>query len=95
MPDRRKGPTPGTKRWAQRNSFSPQVLHEAVDKANHILEVYGTELHFSLHEASGEMIVRVINTKDESVIREIPPERVLDFVADVKEMLGFIIDKLI
>ena len=75
--------------------FSPEVLHEAVDKANHTLEVYGTELRFSLHEASGEMIVRVINTEDESVIREIPPERVLDFVANVKEMLGFIIDKLI
>ncbi len=55
-------------------AFPPQVLHEAVDKANHILEVYGTELHFSLHEASGEMIVRVINTKDELNFRRTKDE---------------------
>ncbi|TEB15532.1 flagellar protein FlaG [Pelotomaculum sp. FP] len=74
---------------------SPEVLEEAVDKANRTLETYGTELRFSIHEASGEIMVRVINTKDDSVIREIPPERVLDFVANVKKMLGIIIDKLI
>lgn len=74
---------------------SPQVLGEATDKANRTLEAYGTELRFSIHEASGEVMVRVINTKDDSVVREIPPERVLDFVANVKKMLGIIIDKLI
>ena len=74
---------------------SPQVLEEAVDKANRTLETYGTELRFSIHEASGEVMVKVINTEDDSVVREIPPERVLDFVANVKKMLGIIIDKLI
>lgn len=63
---------------------SPQVLEEAADKANRTLETYGTELRFSIHEGSGEMMVKVINTKDDSVVREIPPERVLDFVANVK-----------
>jgi len=74
---------------------SSQVLEEAVDKANRTLETYGTELRFSIHEASGEIMVKVINARDDSVIREIPPERVLDFVANVKKMLGIIIDKLI
>lgn len=76
-------------------TLSPQVLGEAIDKANRTLGAYGTELRFSIHEASGEVMVKVINTKDDSVVREIPPERVLDFVANVKKMLGIIIDKLI
>lgn len=70
-------------------------LEEAVDKANKTMETYNTELRFSIHEASGEIMVKVINTKDNSVMREIPPERVLDFVAHVKKMLGIIIDKFI
>jgi len=74
---------------------SSQLLGDAVDKANRTLETYGTELRFSIHEESGEVMVRVINTRDDSVIREIPPERVLDFVASVKKMLGIIIDRLI
>lgn len=79
---------------AEKTSFS-QVLGDAVDKANRTMETYGTELRFIIHEDSGELMVRVINTRDGSVIREIPPERVLDFVASVKKMLGIIIDTLI
>jgi flagellar protein FlaG len=74
---------------------SPQILGKAVEQANRTLETYGTELRFSIHEDSGEVMVKVINTRDDSVIREIPPELVLDFVASVKKMLGIIIDKLI
>lgn len=79
---------------AEKTSFS-QVLGDAVDKANRTMETYGTELRFIIHEDSGELMVRVINTRDGSVIREIPPERVLVFVASVKKMLGIIIDTLI
>lgn len=71
------------------------ILEEAVEKANKTMETYGTELRFSIHEASGEIMVKVINTRDNTVIREIPPERILDFVAHVKKMLGIIIDKFI
>lgn len=70
-------------------------LEKAVDKANNIMETCGTELHFSIHEASGEMMVKIVSKKDNSVIREIPPEHVLNFVAHVKKMLGLMIDKFI
>ncbi|OPY58772.1 MAG: flagellar protein FlaG [Pelotomaculum sp. PtaU1.Bin035] len=70
-------------------------LEEAVEQANKTMETYNTELRFSIHKASEEVMVKVINTKDNSVIREIPPERVLDMVAYVKKMLGIIIDKFI
>lgn len=90
-----KSPFPGQPEGEAKKILPTQVLEEAVDKANRTLETYGTELRFSIHDASGEMMVKVINTKDDSVVREIPPERVLDFVANVKKMLGIIIDKLI
>jgi len=72
-----------------------QKLEEAVEQTNKTMETYGTELRFSIHEESGEIMVKVIDTRDNSVIREIPPERILDMVAYVKKMLGFIIDKFI
>ncbi len=76
-------------------SLNREVLEEAVEKVNQTMETYRTELRFQIHEGSGEMMVKVINTKDDTVIREIPPENVLDFVAHVKKMLGIIIDKFI
>lgn len=70
-------------------------VDKAVDLLNKTMESYTTELQFKLHKDSGEYIVKIINTKDNSVIREIPPERVLDMVAHFKKILGLIVDKFI
>lgn len=84
---------------AKQEDPNEHILEEAIEQANKTMETYNTELRFSIHKDSGEIAVKVINTKDNSVIREIPPERVLDFVAHVKKMLkkmlGVMIDKFI
>lgn len=79
----------------QQKRLDRQRLEEAVEQANKTMETYRTELRFSIHEDSQEMMVEVINTADNSVIREIPPERILNFISHVKKMLGIIIDKFI
>lgn len=79
----------------RKEGLARQRLVKAVDNANKIMETCNTELHFSIHEASGEMMVKIVSKKDNSVIREIPPERVLNFVAHVKKMLGLMLDKFI
>jgi flagellar protein FlaG len=78
-----------------KDALDQRKLEKAVDQINKTMDDYGTELRFSIHKDSGEMMVKVVSVKDNSVIREIPPERLLDFVAHVKEMLGIIIDKFI
>jgi len=77
------------------DSIDRHKLEEAVGQINKTMETYNTELRFSIHEASGEVMVQVINTEDGSVIREIPPEPILEIVAYVKKMLGIIVDKFI
>ncbi len=78
---------------------SPEILREkleqAVEQLNNTMRVYYTNLRFEIHEKSGEIMVKVLNSEDGSVVREIPPEKTLDMVAYFKEMLGLIIDKLI
>lgn len=77
----------------QQERYNGEQIQKAVDKMNMTMETYNTELRFTLHQKSGEYIIKVINTKDNSVIREIPPEKVLNMVAYFKEMLGFVVDK--
>ncbi|MFZ5647488.1 MAG: flagellar protein FlaG [Bacillota bacterium] len=72
-----------------------KAVEKAVDLINKTMESYSTELQFTLHKASGEYMVKVINSKDHSVVREIPPERVLDMVAHFKKVLGLIVDEFI
>lgn len=70
-------------------------VKKAVELLNKTMESYNTELRFTMHEKSGEYMIKIINTMDNSVIREIPPRKVLDMVAYFKELLGFIVDKFI
>lgn len=71
-----------------------QKVERAIVLLNKTMESYNTEVRFTLHEKSGEFMVNVVNSKDSSVIREIPPKRVLDMVAHFKEVLGLIVDRL-
>lgn len=73
----------------------PEKVTRAVEQLNDTMKTYNTELRFELHEKSGEYIVKVMRQPDGTVIREIPPEKVLDMVAYFKKMLGIIVDKLI
>jgi len=41
---------------------------------------------FSIHEGTGEIIVKLEDTNTGEVIREIPPEKLLDLVAKMQEM---------
>lgn len=70
-------------------------VENAVNLINKTMANYNTEIRFTLHKQSGEYLVKVINTTDDSVIREIPPERVLDMVAHFKRMLGLVVDRFI
>ena len=80
---------------AEKQPVDPQVTQKAVDLINRTMKSYNTEVRFTMHEKSGEYMIKIINTSDNSVIREIPPESVLDMVAYFKEVLGLIVDKFI
>lgn len=84
--------TPGQQ---QNKTYQAAELNHAVDQLNNTMQAYSTKLRFSVHEESGEMMVRVINEQDDTVIREIPPEKVLEMVAYFKKVLGIMVDKLI
>lgn len=77
------------------NKAHVQKVEESVKQLNKTMETYHTELRFQLHEGSGEYFVKVINPSDGTVVREIPPEKVLNMVAYFKELMGIIVDKFI
>ncbi|KXZ39063.1 flagellar protein FlaG [Alkalithermobacter thermoalcaliphilus JW-YL-7 = DSM 7308] len=68
-------------------------LIEAIEKANKELLGMDTSLKFSIHEKTKQITVKVIDNKTEEVIREIPPEKILDMVYDMLEKTGLFVDK--
>jgi flagellar protein FlaG len=69
------------------------VLQKAVEEANKAVEDYDRRFEFSIHEKTKSIMVKVINTQTNEIIREIPPEKILDMIAKLWEMAGIIVDE--
>lgn len=68
-------------------------IREAIQALNESTQLVGRQLAFSIHEDTGRTIVRVIDRDTDEVIREIPPEEILDLVARINEMIGLLLDE--
>ncbi len=68
-------------------------LNLAVDKANRVLFKNNTHLQFRVHEKTNEIMVKIVDDVSGEVLREIPPEKMLDLVAKLWEIAGIIVDE--
>lgn len=66
---------------------------EQGEKAVNVEEPRHVNLNFSIHEASGQIIVSVVDKDTGEVIREIPPEALVDLAAKLQEAVGLLFDK--
>ena len=55
--------------------------------------INNVDLQFSVHKASGEIMVIVTEESTGELIREIPPSGVLNLAAKIDEMIGLIFDQ--
>jgi len=58
-----------------------------------MIKAIESRLKFSIHEKTKEIMVRIIDNNTDKVIREIPPEKILDLVAKLWELAGIIVDE--
>ncbi len=68
-------------------------LEKISERVNVQLKEYDRRLEYRLHEKTNELIIKVIDTTDNSVVREIPSEKLLDYVASIKDKIGINLDE--
>ena len=73
--------------------ISDRVVIQAIEKANDAISVANKKFEYSIHEKTNQIMVKVIDTDTNEVIREIPPEKILDMVAKMWEMVGILVDE--
>ncbi len=69
------------------------VVVRTTELLNAILADARRQLKFHVHEGTGRIWVQVIDTRTQEVIKEIPPERYLDLVARIWELVGILVDE--
>jgi flagellar protein FlaG len=69
-----------------------KVLEETIERTVQALKNYiesnKKDLNISVHEETGNIMVKVISEKDGKVIREVPPEKLLDLAAKLEAFVG-------
>ncbi len=81
----------GAKEQEDSRGQEKQILR-AIEKANGKFESHNNQLSFAVHEATKQIMVKVIDKDTKEVIREIPSEKVLDMVANRMETAGLFVD---
>ncbi len=71
---------------------SPEELKRALDEVNKSIKTMNERLQFRVHEATNVIMVKVVDTYTNEVIKEIPPEKFLDMVAKLQELVGILVD---
>ena len=65
---------------------SKAQLHEAVSQINSMVQSVQRDLAFSLDEDSGQTVIKVLDSKTGSLVRQIPSEEVLAIATQLKAM---------
>lgn len=76
-----------------------EEIKVATSIMNEVMKMSNHHLQFRVHEDSGRIQVKVIDSESQKVIREIPPEKILECSAMIKdlmeEMAGILLDEVI
>ncbi|MFT9456447.1 MAG: flagellar protein FlaG [Liquorilactobacillus hordei] len=72
----------------------PQAqLEQAVDEMNKHLLGRDVRMRFRVHKTTGRTYVQLINMKNDDVIKEIPPTKMLDVIGSIWKQMGIVVDK--
>lgn len=70
-----------------------EELMRRLDHAFKALSGPETTLQVSMHKETNSIMVKVLDKETGKVIREVPPEKTLDLVANMMHIAGILVDK--
>lgn len=83
-------PRPDQEGMARDNRDRIERIARAMDD---YLKSTQKELEIQVHEETGKIMVKIISKEDGKVVREVPPEEMLNLAARMEQMVGVLIDE--
>jgi len=74
-------------------SLNKNDVEKAIKRLKQSADIFNRRLDFSIDEKTNRLVVKVIDTKTDKIIKEIPPEQLLRLAAKIQEMIGLLIDE--
>lgn len=74
------------------SGVDPETVVAAIASVGELTTSGGRSISFRYDDKAGRVIARVVSDETGEVIRQIPPQEYLDFVAKFREMVGVFFD---
>lgn len=72
------------------NADDMRTMTEALNK---FMQSMNADLQFTMHDETQQLMVQLIDTAEQKVLKEFPPRDFLDMVAKIREYVGALLDK--
>ena len=73
--------------------YSAESIDKAIESMEKVVTVFNTHLTFAKHEDSGKTVIKIVNNETEEVIRQIPPEDMLNAISKMRDIIGILFDQ--
>jgi flagellar protein FlaG len=74
-------------------NMDEKQLLEFIEKTNKAFEGTSCSFRYAVHDVTKQIMVKVIDRETQEVIKEFPPEKILDMVAKMWEVAGILVDE--
>jgi len=69
------------------------LVDKAIDNLKKASDIFSRRLSYQVDKETNRIIVKVIDTETDKVIKEIPPEQIVELAAKIREMIGLLVDE--
>lgn len=73
--------------------YTESDLQRAVEETNKFIFKDNGRFEFRMHERTNRIIVKLVDKDTDEVLKEIPPEKILDLVASIWDLVGILVDE--
>jgi len=81
-----------SKAESERQTVNEQETIGCIEQMNRLMELFNRDLRFEMHKEANVIKISVVDRNDGKVIKQIPPDSVLDMIAKIRDMLGSLMD---
>jgi flagellar protein FlaG len=76
-----------------KEDVSRDELDTLTEELNKLMQNFNADLHFSIHEKTQQLMVQLIDEKNNKVLKEYPSHEFLDMIARISDYVGVLLDK--
>jgi len=77
------------------NTIKPQLIQSAAADLERFGDAFNKKLKFVVDQGSNQVIVKVIDTDTDKVIKELPPAELQRLHSNLKEAIGLLFDEMV